>query len=189
MRARTQPDDAGAGEPLTDKEVRDELLTLILAGFETTANSLAWTWERLTRSRAAYDRLRDAVRSDTQSAEHIEAAITGGSDPAGDPSDRTPVMVPWRLGEYAVPAGTPVVIEHPLSTIARTYTSTRSRIARNAGWGTNPARTNGSRLGQRPTLLGAALAMAEQRVVVEAMTRRVDLEAADPDQSTPCIAT
>ncbi len=32
------------GELLSDQELRDELLTLVLAGFETTANSLAWTW-------------------------------------------------------------------------------------------------------------------------------------------------
>jgi len=32
------------GEQLSDHELRDELLTLVLAGFETTANSLAWTW-------------------------------------------------------------------------------------------------------------------------------------------------
>ena len=51
------------GEPLTDQEVRDELLTLVLAGHETTANSLAWTWERLVRNPAALRRLRDAVRS------------------------------------------------------------------------------------------------------------------------------
>src|SRR5439155_21025698 len=33
------------GERLTDKELRDELLTLVLAGHETTANSLAWAFE------------------------------------------------------------------------------------------------------------------------------------------------
>src|SRR3954471_2715317 len=50
------------GEQLTDKELRDELLTLVLAGHETTANSLAWTWERLVRTPDAHDRVRDAVR-------------------------------------------------------------------------------------------------------------------------------
>ncbi len=33
-----------AGQRLSDRELRDELLTLVLAGHETTANSLAWTW-------------------------------------------------------------------------------------------------------------------------------------------------
>ena len=37
--------------------------------------------------------------------------------------------------------------------------------------------------------LGAALAMAEQRVVLEAMARRLDLEADDPRPSTPSTAT
>ena len=52
-----------AGQPLTDQELRDELMSLVLAGHETTANSLAWTFERLLRTPAAYDALRDTVRS------------------------------------------------------------------------------------------------------------------------------
>lgn len=74
MRARTED-----GEPLTDRELRDELLTLILAGFETTANSLAWTWERLVRSPAAYERLREAVRSGVASAEKCRRRPCGGA--------------------------------------------------------------------------------------------------------------
>ena len=35
--------------PLSDSELRDELMTLLLAGHETTATALAWTFERLTR--------------------------------------------------------------------------------------------------------------------------------------------
>ena len=38
------------GQPLSDAELRDELMTLVLAGHETTANQLAWTLERLVRS-------------------------------------------------------------------------------------------------------------------------------------------
>ena len=44
LQARTED-----GEALTDHELRDELITLVLAGHETTANTLAWTWERLVR--------------------------------------------------------------------------------------------------------------------------------------------
>jgi len=35
------------GSPMSDQEVRDELLTLLVAGHETTASSLAWTFEQL----------------------------------------------------------------------------------------------------------------------------------------------
>src|SRR5437763_10257852 len=103
LQARTED-----GEALTDRELRDELLTLVLAGHETTANSLAWTWERLVRNPSAYERLREAVRSDENAEEVIEATITEGmrSRPVIPIIGRR-VMVPWRLGECAVPAATP----------------------------------------------------------------------------------
>src|SRR5262249_61245307 len=37
------------GQPMTDRELRDELVTLLLAGHETTATSVAWAIERLVR--------------------------------------------------------------------------------------------------------------------------------------------
>jgi cytochrome P450 len=41
------------GRPMPDRQVRDEVLTLMLAGHETTANALAWTWLQLDRNPAA----------------------------------------------------------------------------------------------------------------------------------------
>ncbi len=38
------------GSALTDKQVRDEVMTLLLAGHETTANALTWTWYELGRN-------------------------------------------------------------------------------------------------------------------------------------------
>ena len=108
LQARTED-----GEALTDRELRDELLTLVLAGHETTANSLAWTWERLVRHPAAYERLREAVRSGSREEgdEVVEATITEGmrSRPVIPMIGRR-VMVPWRLGDYAVPGDTPVTM-------------------------------------------------------------------------------
>jgi cytochrome P450 len=45
------------GRPMPDRQVRDEVLTLMLAGHETTANALAWTWLLLERNPAAARRL------------------------------------------------------------------------------------------------------------------------------------
>jgi cytochrome P450 len=45
------------GSPMSEQEVRDELLTLLVAGHETTATSLAWAFERLAREPAVLDRL------------------------------------------------------------------------------------------------------------------------------------
>jgi cytochrome P450 len=45
------------GEPMSDAELRDELVTLLLAGHETTATSVAWAVERLARHPDALARL------------------------------------------------------------------------------------------------------------------------------------
>ena len=51
------------GEPMSDDELRDELLTLLVAGHETTATGLAWAMERLTRHPAALERLTAEART------------------------------------------------------------------------------------------------------------------------------
>src|SRR4051794_10801105 len=98
------------GERLTDKELRDELLTLVLAGHETTANSLAWAFERLLRTPAAYDRLRETVRSGADPDGYLEATIHEAMRvrPVVPIIGRV-VKRPWRLGDYVVPADTEVL--------------------------------------------------------------------------------
>jgi cytochrome P450 family 135 len=177
LHARTEE-----GEALTDRELRGELLTLVLAGHETTANSLAWTWERLVRNPAAYDRLRDAVRSDGDAADHVEAAITEGmrSRPVIPVIGRR-VTVPWRLGPYAVPAGTPIamsilLLHHREDVYPQPFAFRPERWLDHKP-GTYEWIPFGGGIRR---CLGAALAMAEQRVVVDAIVRRLDLEADDP---------
>src|SRR5205823_246246 len=47
------------GEPMSDRELRDELVTLLLAGHETTATGLAWTFDELFRHPVTLERLHD----------------------------------------------------------------------------------------------------------------------------------
>ncbi|HWK89527.1 MAG TPA: cytochrome P450 [Longimicrobium sp.] len=54
-------DDEGDGGGMTDAQLRDELLTLFLAGHETTANALAWTWHLLALHPQAEARLHAEV--------------------------------------------------------------------------------------------------------------------------------
>jgi cytochrome P450 len=61
------------GTPMSDGEMRDELLTLLVAGHETTANSLAWAIERLARHPDKLQRLR--AESETDSREYLTATI------------------------------------------------------------------------------------------------------------------
>jgi cytochrome P450 len=49
------------GRPMSDRQVRDEVLTVLLAGHETTAMALSWTWLLLARNPGAAARLHDEV--------------------------------------------------------------------------------------------------------------------------------
>jgi cytochrome P450 family 135 len=61
------------GSPMSDQELRDELLTLLVAGHETTATALAWAVERLSRHPAKLSRLTEEVGAgDTQ---YLDAVV------------------------------------------------------------------------------------------------------------------
>jgi cytochrome P450 len=61
------------GEPLTDLELRDELMTLLLAGHETMATALSWALERLVRHPAALARLYEEHRAGE--TDYLDATI------------------------------------------------------------------------------------------------------------------
>jgi cytochrome P450 len=63
------------GRPLTDLELRDELMTLLLAGHETTATALSWTLERLVRHPEVVARLREERRQGEEASPYLEATI------------------------------------------------------------------------------------------------------------------
>ena len=178
LQARTEE-----GEEMSDKELRDELLTLVLAGHETTANSLAWAWERLVRNPAAHDALLDAVRGEGDAEEQVEATIVEAmrSRPVIPIIGRR-VTVPWRLGQFAVPPGTPVLmsillVHHRDDLYPEPFEFRPARWLGGRKPGTYEWIPFGGGIRR---CLGAALAMAEQRVVLETMARRLDLEADDP---------
>jgi cytochrome P450 len=53
--------DEETNKGMTPRQVRDEVLTLLLAGHETTANALTWTWYLLARNPEAAEKLHDEV--------------------------------------------------------------------------------------------------------------------------------
>jgi cytochrome P450 len=63
--------DRETDEPMADKELIDEVLTLIVAGHETTAAALTWTWYLVSRHPEAAERL------------HAEADRTGADEILG----------------------------------------------------------------------------------------------------------
>jgi cytochrome P450 len=71
-------DEEGDGGAMTDLQLRDEALTLFLAGHETTANALAWSWHLLALNPAAEARL------------HAEVDALGEAPPRADDLARLP---------------------------------------------------------------------------------------------------
>ena len=101
------------GQPLTDREVRDELLTLLLAGHETTATGLAWTFDLVLHDPRVYglacqreDRYLDAVIKESL---RIRPVIPGVG--------RVVREEPFALDGYQVPPG--VEINPSIRTIHR----------------------------------------------------------------------
>jgi cytochrome P450 len=112
-------DDEGVG--MTDRQLHDEIMTLFLAGHETTANVLSWTWLLLGQNPDVEEKLIEELRS-----------VLGGRVPTPADLPRLiytdtvlresmrlypPVWVigrralaPFRLGEYELPADTNVLI-------------------------------------------------------------------------------
>lgn len=55
--------DPESGEGLSDAQIRDELITILIAGHETVASALTWTWLLLAQNPDAFQRLRAEVHS------------------------------------------------------------------------------------------------------------------------------
>jgi len=113
--------DKDSGEAMTDKELIDELMTFIIAGHETSAITLNWTWYFLARHPEEAERARAEILS-----------VTGGAMPGYEQlgrferirrvvSEALRLYPPvWlfsrtaigddRIGDYAIPAGTDLFI-------------------------------------------------------------------------------
>jgi cytochrome P450 len=93
------------GQPMSDAELRDELVTVLGAGHETTATGLAWAMERLLRNRAVLETLRESLAVGDET--YLEATIK-------ETLRARPVIVdvarkltaPLEIEGYELPAGT-----------------------------------------------------------------------------------
>jgi cytochrome P450 family 135 len=96
------------GRPMSDLEIRDELMTLLLAGHETTATALAWAVERLVRHPGHLARLTDEVRAGQH--QFLEAVVkeTLRLRPVLSLVARR-LTAPMEIGGVRLPAGVTVV--------------------------------------------------------------------------------
>jgi cytochrome P450 len=110
-----------AGRPMGDNQLRDEIMTLFLAGHETTANALTWTWYLLAQNpeeeRAVAAELdtvlggRAPALADLPRLPYVEMVVKESMrlfPPAWGIGRRA--IAAFELGGYRIPAGTTVFI-------------------------------------------------------------------------------
>jgi cytochrome P450 len=179
LRAR---DDDGNG--MSDVELRDELMTMLAAGHETTATSLAFAFDLLLHNPAALGRLREELAAGD--GEYLEAVTTETLRvrPVIDAAERT-LKAPRRLAGWELPVGIRV---YPAIAIVHLredlYPRAREfRPERFLGDGAESYTWLPFGGGIR-RCIGAALAQAEMAEVIRVVLERVELEArrAKPDR-------
>ena len=165
------------GQALTDAEVRDELLTLLLAGHETTATGLAWSLDLLLHEprvlARAQERDDDYLDAVVKEALRIRPVIPGVG--------RVVKERPFGLGAYQVPVGRE--INPSIRTIHRRADlypePSRFRPERFLGPDAPDTYTWLPFGGGTRRCLGASFALTEMRVVIARILQRTTLEPVD----------
>jgi cytochrome P450 family 135 len=93
------------GTPMSDKELRDQLVTLLIQGHTSTATALAWAFERLTRHPELLERLRSEAEA---GGDELLDAVMKETLRLRPP---IPIVVryvttPYRLGDFEFPVAT-----------------------------------------------------------------------------------
>lgn len=170
------------GTPMPDLDIRDELMTLLVAGHETTASQLAWTCERLVRTPAVLAKLQAAVDGgdDVYLLATIQEALR--CRPVLMFAQPRFVAKPIEIGGFSYPAG------------ACALTANVHLVHNNPAIYPDPGAFRPERFleqapgtftwlpfgGGRRRCLGQAFAMLEMRVVLAALLRTASIGVA-PD--------
>jgi cytochrome P450 len=173
------------GAPMTDVELRDQLMTLLTAGHETTATGLSWGFERLLRTPAVLTRLLESLNDD----DYLDAVVK-------ETLRARPVIVDVaraltrdvEIGGWRLPAGTMV-----LPAIAAIHA--RADLYPAPGE-FRPERFLDESVesyawipfgGGVRRCIGASFAQVEMRVVLREVLRRVRLRADSPRPERPQV--
>jgi cytochrome P450 family 135 len=190
------------GEGMSDGELRDELITLLMAGHETTATALAWAFDLLFRHPEAMERLRAEVDGDEHRYLDAVAEETLRVRPVV-PFVGRELRVPMELRGYELPAGTVVMpsiyLTHTRADLfPEPYAFRPERFLEEQpdtySW--IPFR------GGTRRCIGAAFAELEMRVVLRTVLREIELRGAtaaaeeivrrnvtlSPRRGTPAVA-
>jgi cytochrome P450 family 135 len=166
------------GTQMGDRELRDELMTLLVAGHETSATTLAWAFERLVRQPELLHRVReggdeyaDAVLKETLRLRPVLPVVARR------------VKEPVEIGSRLIPAGVtlapciwlvhrrPDVYPDPLRFRPERFLESKAGTYTWFPFGGGVRRC-----------LGASFAMFEMQIVLQVMARRLSLRPARPER-------
>lgn len=160
---------------MTDLELRDELMTILIAGHETTTTALAWAFERLLRHPGMYERL----RTDERWAEAVASETLRLRPPVPIVARR--VKEDYQLDGRTIPAGEnlapciwlthrrPDVYPDPYAFKPERFLEKGPETYSWLPFGGGTRRC-----------VGAAFAQLEMTVVMRTIAEKVDLEPAEP---------
>lgn len=168
------------GHVMTDRELRDQLMTLLVAGHDTTATGLCWALERLTRHPAILDKAVHAAEAGDHAGDEFLDAV------AKETLRVRPVVFdvgriltePVELAGYRLPAGVMVAPGIGLVHSSSQQYAHPVRFDPDRMVGAAPGPTTWFPFGGgNRRCLGATFAMVEMRVVLREVLRRVELSA------------
>ena len=174
------------GSEMEDRELRDQLMTLLLAGHETTATGLAWTFDLLLHDPQVLERLDGEIAVGER--EYLDAVV--------EESLRIRPVVPFtgrllredtELGGFEMPAGTTILVGIYLAhSRADVYPEPFAfRPERMLAEGAPETYSWIPFGGGTRRCIGAAFAQMEMRIAIETILRSVSLRAASPELEKP----
>jgi cytochrome P450 len=172
------------GSPMSPVELRDELMTLLVAGHETTASELAWAFERLTRTPDVLDRLTAEIDSGDGDA-YVTATVyeTLRRRPVLPNAAPRLVMEPVEVGGWRYEPGVCLIadsylLHHDPDVYPDPYAFRPERFLDEQP-GTYTWIPFG---GGRRRCLGASFAMLEMKIVLRAVLAENELARAAPGE-------
>jgi cytochrome P450 len=168
------------GNPMSDAELRDELMTMLAAGHETTATALAFSFDLLMRNPRVLGRLRDELAAGEDT--YLDAVVTESLRlrPVIDAAERT-LTKPRVVGDWELPTGIRVypaiVVVHRREDLYPQADRFRPERFLDDGAESYSWLPFGGGIRR---CIGAALAQAEMAEVIRAVLSRVSLEPLRP---------
>jgi cytochrome P450 family 135 len=163
------------GEGLSDEELRDHLITLLVAGHETTTTALAWCFERLLRHPEAYARLRREL-DEGEEERYLEAVLneTLRVRPVIDAVWRK-LSAPAEVAGWLLPAGATVMPSIEIVQHSGAFADASAFRPERLLEGSAPPYTFIPFGGGARRCVGASFAMMEMRAIMRTVLKRVSL--------------